>query len=256
MFPKPTIAVEVGPSALRHLITDDTFVAEQKYDGVRCIAIASPFEAPILLNRRGKVMEAMHIQEARSILERNLRLLGRSVILDGELLSTGEYVAFDLLSLDGVDTRPESLSKRRKLLEAVSLPEGITIPPQALTTTDKLILLKQVKDECLEGIVFKDKTGPYVSWKTRNFLKWKNIQTLDLVITARNTNGKTNAEVSFHGDEVPVAACTMIGKPDLPVGTVVEVAYLTVGQSGRLSQPRILRAREDKRPEECIRTQI
>jgi hypothetical protein len=54
---------------------------------------------------------------------------------------------------------------------------------------------------------------------------------------------------------IPVGACSLIGKPQVSVGDVIEVAYLNWTGSA-LYQPRMTRVRTDKLPEDCTMAQF
>ena len=50
---------------------------------------------------------------------------------------------------------------------------------------------------------------------------------------------------------LPVGRCSVIGKPHVEPGDVIEVAYLYRAATGGLIQPRMTRIRHDKSPREC-----
>jgi hypothetical protein len=74
------------------------------------------------------------------------------------------------------------------------------------------------------------------------------------VVPVRNAH---LAAYSPEGELVPLGSTTMNGKPDLPVGSVAEVEYLSYkGPGHSLVQPNLLRSRDDKSPEECLVSQL
>lgn len=117
-----------------------------------------------------------------------------------------------------------------------------------------LSLLEQGNDDRFEGVVFKD-------GNTQRWHKWKPTLTLDAVVTDYvlgqgkyfgtvgslevSLEGRVVANVSGMDDDVRES----LGEGT--IGRVVEVAYQRVGTRGRLRHPRLVRFRDDKRPEEC-----
>jgi bifunctional non-homologous end joining protein LigD len=119
------------------------------------------------------------------------------VVLDGELISAGEsgradfgqlqddlkrkrydrlvYYAFDLLHLDGFDTRAGPLIERKRVLQA-SLAETNGNAPRVLYCEhfqDGAALYDAVCALGLEGVVSKRADAPYRSGRTENWLKIK-----------------------------------------------------------------------------------
>jgi bifunctional non-homologous end joining protein LigD len=240
------------------LVLDDGWVLEQKLDGVRTMVhvldgvvhFRGPMDEAITFAAAAQWFEAL-----RPALER----LPHGAVLDAELLiETGELWAFDLPYLPGWIKPTDELAQRRNILEhLIPLMDSplVRLVPQAVGTDEKVALLKAVEAAGAEGVVLKRLAAGYqVGQRTRNVLKHKFVKTMDVVITGRDNGGK-NAELSLvrDGELVVIGACSMIGKPDLQVGDVAEVAYLYLADPNdpRLYQPRLMRERPDKRPSEC-----
>lgn len=87
-------------------------------------------------------------------------------------------VAYDLMEVDGHDVRPESLEERRtrlaKLLSRNSKTIGDGIQLSEAITGDGAVIFRQACWMGLEGIVSKRVGSPYVSGRTRVWLKTKN----------------------------------------------------------------------------------
>ena len=167
----------------------DAWLHEIKYDGYRAIAAVGGGQVRIF-TRSGQnwtrkfasIAEALETLDARSAL-----LDGEIVVLDEEGRSSfGRlqqglkdgtvaliYFVFDLLALDGRNLRKEPLEQRKALLRKL-----LTSPPKGVRYSDHVIghgeeVLAQVCDLGLEGIVSKRADSPYVSRRTKSWLKIK-----------------------------------------------------------------------------------
>jgi len=253
---------DVGP-----YLTDPEWVMEQKLDGVRCLVRWANGAPQFLQRSGGKLTHAASALHFEALTEALSPLCGLSretvVLLDCELIpGTGTLWVFDLpwfgsvgapmcSTADPFEDRREWL---RSLFETLVLPESVRLVEQARTEAEKARLLEAVEFLGIEGVVLKRLAAGYSSGKrTADVLKVKFYREADCIVIARNTGGALNATLAVYGDDglIEVGGTSMIGKPDAPVGAVVEIKYLYVGNGGRLYQPTLLRVRTDKAPEEC-----
>lgn len=162
--------------------------SEFKWDGHRTNITTGP-PAARLTSRGGHVVTARYPEVAAAITE----VLGdRHVELDGELVAPGpggvpdferlqarartavtaarvaarpvNFVAFDLLALDGVDLTSRPLSARRALLDGLGLethPRLLCSP--VFTDVDPAVLLEVARARQVEGIVTKRPSAAYAS---------------------------------------------------------------------------------------------
>jgi bifunctional non-homologous end joining protein LigD len=125
------------------------------------------------------------------------RLPANALVLDGEIISAGPdgrpdfsalqddlkqgrhdrfvYYAFDLLHLDGIDTRSMLLAERKRALASL-LSEGRAKAPRILYSEhfeDGAALYTQASEMGLEGIVSKRADAPYRSGRGETWLKVK-----------------------------------------------------------------------------------
>jgi bifunctional non-homologous end joining protein LigD len=154
---------------------------EWKFDGHRCRADTGRPDGPRLISRGGRVVSA-RFPEVVDALTAALR--ERTAVLDGELVAPGpggrpdferlqararttatqarvtaspvNFVAFDLLALDGVDLTGRPLRERRALLDEL----GVEVHPRLLlspvfTDVDPAVLLAAARDHGVEGLVSK-----------------------------------------------------------------------------------------------------
>lgn len=212
--------------------------------------------------------------------------LGSAIILDGEvMIDSGEFRVFDLpLFTDStsLQVNPHDLqSRRREVLNHLAqfFIDPVSLVPEAVTAADKQTLLHDCRRRGVEGVVFKYRRGSYVTTgkRTDHVLKHKFVKTADVVVLAehrsRNAAGREvgsiefgvaapfeatmtaaqQASVQLVGDTpvLPMGSCSVIGKPHVEPGDVIEVTYLYRPPTGGLIQPRMTRLRRDKPPGEC-----
>jgi ATP-dependent DNA ligase len=268
---------------------DDRWVAEQKLDGDRCIITIRKSGGLVDVGfhgRNGEVLKHSAAEQHFETLAEELTdiwTIAHDVILDGELMpATGEYWAFDLLELNGTSCMRRPFSERRQLLEAIlngfdrlekdgritHLRRRVHLLPQSVGGAAKLALFAAVDAAGAEGLMVKRLDGTYHEGKrTADGLKVKFVKTADVIVTGRNVGdsggakggSKENAELAVFDAEgrlVPIGRCSMIGKIDAQVGDVIEVKFLYLGAGNRVYQPRLMRLRPDKSPNECLMDQF
>jgi bifunctional non-homologous end joining protein LigD len=167
----------------------EEWVHEIKYDGYRAMAAIAGGRVRIY-TRSGQDWTDKFESVARAL--QKLRV--RSALLDGEIvaldkegrsrfqllqqgLKSGEepltYYVFDLLELDGTDVRKQPLIRRKELLA-----ELLKKPPQGIAYSDHVaghgdVMFSKSCSLGLEGIVSKRADKPYLSQRTKGWLKSK-----------------------------------------------------------------------------------
>jgi ATP-dependent DNA ligase len=260
-----TFKTALGATAARH-IEDPQWVAEQKLDGVRCM-VQIKNGSVRLLNRKGALLGASS-SKIREAIEREfdaLSLFGHW-LFDGELMPDGTLWLFDLIEAPGSVTSSQEFRHRRTALETfaglVGWDEGdglVRIVPQAEGTKAKQALMDAVSAGGGEGIMLKNLAAMYTSYRTETAgVKVKFVKDVDCVVMDNGTYGKDNRMLGLFcdGNLVVVGHCSSIGKQHADVGDVVEVRCLYVTNRDKLYQPRQMRVRYDKAPEECTFDQI
>ena len=167
----------------------DAWLHEIKYDGYRAIAAVGGGQVRIF-TRSGQNWTRKFARIAAAL----ETLDARSALLDGEIVALDEegrsrfgrlqqgledgtvplvYFVFDLLALDGRDLRKEPLEQRKALLQKL-----LKSPPKGVRYSDHVIghgeeVLAKVCALGLEGIVSKRADSPYLSRRTKSWLKIK-----------------------------------------------------------------------------------
>ncbi len=156
---------------------DDDWLFELKYDGFRALAIVEHGRAQ-LLSRNGHPFASFSAL-AESISD---SLLNVRAVIDGEICSLDKrgrpqfknllfhrgnppcFFAFDLLTCDGMDLRTERLLDRKQELRRLLARSPMTSPLKYTEYIDGcgIGLFQRVCELDLEGVVAKQKFGPYV----------------------------------------------------------------------------------------------
>lgn len=260
-------------------ITDDSWVMEQKMDGTRGLAVVR-HDRPVWWPGRGgrgalaHTAATQHIPAINPVLKRIVGDTPGEAVFDGEIIvGTGEYHLFDVpyVRFGAEVIQPtDPFSRRRRVLEALDLLDLIAGTPvkvvrQARTTREKGDLIKDVETAGGEGVMLKRVDSLYLPGiRTKSQLKFKFVKTADVVVLSVNrpdakhgscTFGVFSEVVKDGGTLVVVGGCSLIGKPEVKVGDVIEVNYLYWTGSS-LYQPRMTRVRDDKPAVDCLLSQF
>lgn len=282
--PEPQLFNSGDPKQWRSFLDDPAWAFEQKVDGMRCMTRVTAGSIEFF-TRGGRPLRSaaakLHFDDLTqrlAPLQRRLVREGREgdqLVLDAELLTdTGELVLLDLpyAMTTWVRVIPaRQLVERRIALESVAEAIGheATRPvAHAPTYDEKLALFTRVRDDHLEGVIAKRLDSPYLpGQRVSHSIKLKLTSTADVVVTGKNVGesrhskrggDKINYEFSVYvdGELRHIGNCSGIGKANAAVGDVIEVEYLYVGAGGKLTQPRMLRLRDDRQPHECTSEQF
>ena len=240
--------------AKESLVADDLWVAEPKVDGRRLMLVRDA----TTIRGIGRDGQSAQVPEAA---EKDLRGFGAPLVLDGELID-GTVVAFDVLVAGETDLRGAPLETRREWLVRIMgrwAPPGIRLMPQAVGTAEKKAMVRRVRRNRGEGVMYKRVGSPYQSGRSLDWRKDKFVKDLDVVIMARGEVKENFTVGLWNGDRLEpvgeVASFTGDG-PRLKVGDVCTITVLYVSESGRLVNPVKPRFRDDKSAQECTFDQL
>lgn len=234
-------------------INDDRWFMEQKLDGHR-VMVGIEDDQVHFMNRDGNAYGHSIPAPVRAAFQA-ISFSG-CWLLDGELLDSTYYV-FDLLFLNGTDATGHPFEQRRAVLEKMFESwnvDHVKLVDTAKTKDEKARLAGLISNNHGEGMIVKRRDAKYKQGaRSKTMLKIKFTQTIDLIVTEVGRRGKEAAGLSIihDGRLIEVGACSLLGKEPVEVGDVVEVRYLYLGADDRLVQPRMIRKRTDKAPEEC-----
>ncbi len=248
----------VEADALEKLLADDSLVAQQKLDGVRVLVhVGDPMLAT---NRAGQATDI-----AADILA-GLGELPHGTVVDGEVLG-GKYWLFDVLAIGKEEVSKLGYVERWERLDGEVEP-GLSGPVSVLAMSvgkDKKKLLESLRAQKAEGIVFKRRDAPYTAGRHSTQLKHKFVKSADVAIIANAGNAYRmvvqDEKKQFDVGKV-FAGTTNASRKDLDARLargetpVAEVQYLYATADDQLYQPVFVRTRDDKEPDECLRSQL
>ena len=172
------------------------WIFETKWDGFRAVAVVAPGKAK-LYSRNGLDISRKYpsIVDALAKIKESAVLDGELVALDArgrsrfQLLQNAErekvrllYCVFDLLYLDGMDTRKLKLIERKAALKAI-LPKSKLLLYSAHVARKGIAAFERAKRAGEEGVMAKLASSRYHSGvRTRDWLKVKAHQEQEVVI--------------------------------------------------------------------------
>jgi bifunctional non-homologous end joining protein LigD len=232
-------------------------VAQAKHDGERRL-IERKDTSIQGINKKG-----LYVALSNIIANTALALNSSDFVTDGEDMGS-VIVAFDLLRYDGNDIRHLPYIERYRLLQemiALSNSDVIRVTETAFTSDEKKQLLKKLKEDNHEGIVFKRKDAPWSAGRPNSGgdqLKNKFYDECTVIVEKVN-EGKRS--VSFYaydkGKKVSLGNVTIPPNKSIPQpGSIIEIKFLYAFKNGSLYQPIYLKERGDSDFTDCSITQL
>jgi bifunctional non-homologous end joining protein LigD len=291
----------------------DDWLLERKFDGERCVARKAGGEVRLesrtakdLTSTYPEIRAAVAAQQARDLL-----LDGEVVAYDGAQTSFSRlqqrlgvrnpspeevaaypvvFCVFDVLLIDGDDLRDRPLSDRRARLESAIAPSPALQVSEAWHG-DSQRRFAQACGAGWEGLIAKRAEAPYVSGRSRDWLKLKCVWEQEFVIGGYTDPAGVRTDfgallVGYYDDgrlryagkvgtgysqatlrdlgarlrELETRESPFVDARPIPRGThwirpelVAQVGFAEWTNDGRLRQPRFLGLRDDKRPAEVVR---
>jgi bifunctional non-homologous end joining protein LigD len=205
----PMLATAATASEFASRADPDTWALEYKYDGIRALVSFGGEDHPVRLTSRNGLDIGVGYPE---LLHLPAGLTGHSGVLDGEIVAFGDdgapsfgrlqqrmgrsrppsareresnpvaLLLFDVLELDGVSVRDKPLRDRRRVLEAIRIPEGDSWRVPDLAPPDLDEALDSSRAAHMEGLVAKRWDSGYRSGRSSVWLKLKHFRTCEVVI--------------------------------------------------------------------------
>lgn len=285
--------------------TGDRWLHEMKYDGYRVLIAVGSGQA------RAYTRSGLDWSEKfGGLVEAAARLDVRSALIDGEAVvmqadgkssfqalqgalkgapGTIDYMAFDLLELDGEDLTGLPLTERKEKLRAIIREDDARLRYSEHIVGNGEKLLHNFCDAGLEGVISKLASAKYVGSRSGGWLKTKCIKRQEFVVVGWTPSDKSRAFRSlilgvhekgalryagkvgtgFTQDEilrlmatmepleqseatVPAPRAEVRGAHWLRPKLVAEIAYTEMINEGTLRHPSYLGLREDKKPEAVV----
>lgn len=256
----PELLEEVTNGDVRKFLEDPAYWAQDKSDGVSRGVVKAGGEI-FGINKRGLPVPL----PAELVGELSLIFL-ETFQLDAELVGN-KLIVRDIL-VANVDVSQAPYYERFALLHRKMGEQSLKLVSivQTWTGAEKAPALERARAERREGVVFKLTSAPYRAGRNGQHKKYKFIKTLSAIAGKPKANGKESVELfliedsTAHPDiprnRVRCGTVSLIGKPKVQEGDVVEVSYLYAMSSGIMQQARLLSVRTDVDQSECTTTQL
>jgi ATP-dependent DNA ligase len=242
-------------------------ICEPKIDGIRVFLFKSG-DKLVLSSKHGAVYTPKSSPKVFATVREFVHAPHR-MILDGEYVSSRGLFLFDVLHVDDRDLRPLALRERKKVLREILKGTGLEVLFKLAKSREEILSLKErFIREGNEGLVAKNPLSAY--GQPNSWLKMKRYDTIDcFVIDYEKTQDmeRTGVPRSWYvgvydneGRRVSLGKVgAFVEKVDprlVKKGSVVEVRFQEVTEDTKLRGSFILRVRYDKRPRECLLSQI
>lgn len=252
---------EVDVQTAESLLSDDRWILQPKFDGVRVLLTRNGFQVSGI-SRQNKPV-ALPKEVVDSAIQYAIAGRARSetaFVIDGELI--GEtFIVFDILVLNGADLWKETAAHRATTVTQIFGKKQTAILPilTAYGTREKRALYRSVFERGMEGVVLKKANAAYSPGRPNSggpALKYKFVNTASVICTGQHGN-KSSFEMAL-ADGSGIGTCTVPPNKTMPEpGSVVEVRTLyRHSVNGKLIQPVFLRIREDVDPSDCTADQF
>lgn len=180
----------------------DRYIAEEKFDGERIIAVKQGDKIN-LINRRGVSKENIYIE-----ITEELKNYSDDFIIDGEIIATTgifndlqrrallrdeaeiqkrvfeipcKFMVFDIMSLNNENLMLKALVERKKILQAtIGIKEKITAVDYFMGERAIKDLWDNIRAKNKEGIILKIKNSIYVNKRTNAWVKLKNFKEIEI----------------------------------------------------------------------------
>jgi bifunctional non-homologous end joining protein LigD len=291
----------------------DDWLLERKFDGERCVARKHNDQVR-LESRTAKDLTGTYPEVRAAVANQpdwDLVLDGEVVAFDGDQTSFGRlqqrlgatdpspervgaypvvFCVFDLLELDGDDLRDRPLIERRRRLTAAIRPSAALQLSEAWRDHSQRRFAQACRADW-EGLIAKRAQAPYVSGRSRDWLKLKCVWEQEFVIGGYTDPAGSRTDfgallVGYHDDrslryagkvgtgytaatlrdigdrlrELEATESPFVDARPIPRGThwtrpemVAQIGFAEWTNDGRLRQARFLGLRDDKRPTEVVR---
>jgi bifunctional non-homologous end joining protein LigD len=303
--PAPATAGAMKATLTEERFSDPNWIFERKLDGIRCIGIRTGKTVTLL--SRNDISQNARYPELVEALEKEqcdqFVIDGEVVAFDGSQTSFARlaqrghhyvpvfYYVFDILWLDGHDVRKLPLRTRKRLLKSALQFHG-NVRWTAHRNRDGAKYFKEACRKGWEGLVAKRADSPYVTTRSRDWLKFKCEHGQELVIGGFTEPRGSRVEfgalllgyyrdgrleyagkvgTGFDTDTLHELGANMraLKRSDPPFANpqgikerdvswvepklVAEIGFTEWTRDGRLRHPRFLGLRDDKAASEVVR---
>jgi bifunctional non-homologous end joining protein LigD len=261
-FQRPQeLLTEIDSVQAAKLVLSDAYYMQDKSDGHSrgVVKIGGTIFGLNKLGRRVPISQALFDELAQIPLA--------TFQIDAELVGE-KLVCRDLLHADG-DLHALPYEKRFEKLVATILAAGplalVSIVETWTGAENKGAALARQLDLKREGVVFKLRSASHRGGRNGQHKKFKFVKTLSAIAGEPRGTGKDSVEIYLWNTDallkadvkpIRVGTVSLIGKPKVKRGDILEVRYLYAFPSRKLCQARFERIRTDVQNIECTTAQL
>jgi len=237
----------------RNLLNDDIWAAQLKENGERRVVMVRSGSVTGA-NRNGLLVDIPQAWQKEYAQFWDIELDGEHV---GDV-----FHAFDMLSCAGENLRSMPFAARylrmTKVLSCMATaPPSLRLLEAQATSETKRRLLQHVRDNNLEGIVFKRLDSPYEAGRSKAALKFKLVDQATCIVVSHNVQRSVVVGLLDAGGRLkPLGNVTIPGNHEIPaVGQLAEIEFLYF-TGNAFEQPVYLRQRTDLNREDARLDQV
>lgn len=250
-------AIDDGTEAAARVLDPD-YGIQQKFDGKR-ILLHVERTSVTAYNRRGLMCGI-----SKDILTEAKRFsMFAPLLFDAEWIrEIKSLYCFDLLELEGTDLRPEKFIDRIGHLTQAFNGQETSFIHQARTEVEregKVALVSQIYELNLEGIAAKLLNSPYSIGRSPNNYKHKRTHEASFLVIRRNQKASVDLVLFDDNNRLIEVGSVQIRNSTfnrVKEGTILDVKYMHAFNSHKIYQPRMLRIRDDLKPDSCLLSQL
>jgi len=252
---RPQLLNEIEESELDFYINNSDWCAQEKYDGRRR-ALVIKDRVVEGTNRKGLVVPIEKKLEHEVVNNRVPELL--NYVLDGE--DMGDHIMIFDVPLIGVSYKDRYQKLKQMFKYKILL--TVKLVSTAWTTKEKKDMLKRLKKENAEGIVFKNINAGFIPGRPSSGgdqLKFKFCATATVQVVKTHPEKRSVLVAVYDQDDhkIEVGNVTVYPNQEMPApGEILEVKYLYYFPGGSLFQPVLLGERDDMTIEDCTLKQL
>jgi hypothetical protein len=253
---------KITPEIAGQYIADDNWVVQEKHNGRHRLITRDTASQIGCFNRDG-VLRSISKPFQYALLSDKLPPF---YVIDVEE-EKNTLTILDVLISGGNDFIPRPYKER--LAEAAAafahVHPAIKVVESTYGTVAKLAKIQRLHDEKAEGFVLKNLSAVYKQGRAGQHHAVKFWKTVDCFVIELNNRHTSKGDVrdscdigvlDANGNVVRVGSSSLIGKPNVVPGEVVEIKCLYSSPEFHLIQPTILRRRDDKLAKDCGLNQV
>lgn len=250
------LPVEADKAILTRLCPDPLWGYQEKFNG-EYRTICKDSSGIHDFNREGDPAKGLPSDLIAALLKHPLP----QFIIAGELVGNKSLKLFDALILGDEICAPETYEYREsRYHQEFDGYSNLILPVVTARTMEaKAQLVMQLLEDGAEGVIVRDMMAPYVEGKSGQHKKVKYWKTLEAIVVGPSKKHRNSVRLACYDDRGvlhEICGASTIGKEPVKKGDIVEVKYNKGTANLHIMEISMQRVRTDKRPEQCLLSQI